>query len=204
MATEQNLYDLLGVGEDATTREIRAAYRSMARRFHPDMDPAGTLGGSRASEPPSMAEINHAWHVLSDRERRMHYDRTRRSPVAEARVGPAWNTEAPMPRSISPARFPWRAMLALAGLGAVVVLVADATTSPTTPQRPDQLLQSGSCVVVDERSEVFEVSCQSPHDGVVRQLIALDRPCPVGTEAHRDRQGMGLACIDRVQATTES
>ena len=89
-------------------------------------------------------------------------------------------------------------MAAIATLAIIGVLVADATSSPAVPGKPDQLLTSGSCVNIDVRNDVYEVSCAAPHDGVVRQLIAIDRSCPPDAGTHRDRQGMGTACVDLV------
>ena len=64
---EQNCYSILGVPRTATTGEIRAAYRRLARMYHPDLN----------SEPEAearMKEINEAYNVLSDPRRRFQYD----------------------------------------------------------------------------------------------------------------------------------
>ncbi len=61
------LYELFGVDADCSFEELRAAYRSLARTHHPDvavLDHGAT----------TMAEINAAWRVLSDTERRQDYD----------------------------------------------------------------------------------------------------------------------------------
>ena len=59
----------------------------------------------------------------------------------------------------------------------------------------DGLIQSGSCVVVDENSAVSEVDCALEHYGVVSQLVGFDMVCPSDQESYRDRQGMGTACV---------
>ena len=59
-------YGRLGVTRSASHDEIRRAYRSMARRLHPD-----THGGHVSTE---MLAVNEAWRVLSDKSRRTAYD----------------------------------------------------------------------------------------------------------------------------------
>ena len=72
-------YELLGLTDDASQDEIRAAYRALARRHHPDTqhgaDPA-TAERSRRT----MAALNAAWAVLGDPVRRQAYDAGRRRP----------------------------------------------------------------------------------------------------------------------------
>jgi curved DNA-binding protein len=65
---KKNLYDILGVARDADANTIRKAYRKLARQHHPDVNP----GDSAAEE--RFKEISHAYSVLSDAEKRSHYD----------------------------------------------------------------------------------------------------------------------------------
>lgn len=146
-----------------------------------------------------MAELNAAWEVLSDPAKRRRHDEERSGRSAKSE--PFYANVEPRPQSITPARFPWRAAMFFAVLGIVVVLVLNAMSSPGKPAAPDQLLQAGSCVSIDQTDAVSEVSCDGPHDGVVRVLIGFDLVCPSDTEAHRDRQGMGIACVDRSLAS---
>lgn len=67
MAT--NYYDLLGVARDAGEKEIRQAYRRLARQYHPDVNP----GDAQAEE--KFKEINAAHEVLSDGEKRRKYNK---------------------------------------------------------------------------------------------------------------------------------
>lgn len=65
-------YAVLGVARSATDAEIRAAYRELVARYHPDKHAGNPLEGLAAEK---MAEINRAYEILSDRARRAAYDR---------------------------------------------------------------------------------------------------------------------------------
>ncbi|MDI6909774.1 molecular chaperone DnaJ [Nocardioides sp.] len=64
----QDLYELLGVGRDADADAIKKAYRRLARQYHPDVNP-----DPDAQE--RFKEISLAYEVLSDPQKRAHYDR---------------------------------------------------------------------------------------------------------------------------------
>ena len=61
---EKDYYDILGVSKTATADEIKKAFRKQARKHHPD------AGGSE----DKFKEINQAYEVLSDEEKRTQYD----------------------------------------------------------------------------------------------------------------------------------
>ncbi len=65
----KDFYEVLGVARSATEKEIKAAYRKLARKYHPDVNP-----GDKAAEA-RFKEINQAYEVLSDPEKRKKYDR---------------------------------------------------------------------------------------------------------------------------------
>lgn len=66
--TNQNYYETLGVPRNATSEEIKKAFRKLARQYHPDVNP----GNNDAEE--IFKNINEANDVLSDPEKRSEYD----------------------------------------------------------------------------------------------------------------------------------
>ena len=185
-------YERLGVRPNASETEIRAAYRRLARRHHPDAQ------GGRPS--PEMAAINEAWSVLSDPGRRAMYDAALRGAVeSENNSDTPYMPEPrlnPLARYTDPPRFPWRLILVLVALASAAILIVGALTSPSEPTPIDNLVQVGSCVVIDEaRQEAVEADCSGEHDAVVEKLVPFDGLCPLGLVAYRDRQGMGLVCV---------
>ena len=65
----KNYYETLGVAKSATEKEIRAAYRRLARQHHPDVNPGD------AGAEAKFKEINEAYQTLSDADSRQKYDR---------------------------------------------------------------------------------------------------------------------------------
>lgn len=64
----KDLYEILGVKRDATTEEIKQAYRNLALKYHPDKNP-----GDKAAEE-KFKEINAAYEILADPAKRQMYD----------------------------------------------------------------------------------------------------------------------------------
>ncbi len=138
-----------------------------------------------------MAKINEAWRVLSDPGRRAAYDAESR-PSAAPRPRADWS---PPDQSVTPARFPWRLMVGVAAVGIAFVLVNAALTEPGSEPPPDNLMEVGSCVDILDNGDAKEVLCSGPNDGLVVDLLPVDSICPLNSEVHRDRQGMGDICV---------
>ena len=69
MAQNKDYYNILGVDKTADDKQIKSAYRKLSLKFHPDKNP----GNKEAEE--KFKEINEAYEVLSDEEKRSTYDR---------------------------------------------------------------------------------------------------------------------------------
>jgi molecular chaperone DnaJ len=67
-STKQDYYELLGVSRKAVQKDIRAAYRKLARKYHPDLNP-----GDKSSEE-KFKQVQEAYDVLSDAKKRQMYD----------------------------------------------------------------------------------------------------------------------------------
>ena len=68
MADKQDYYETLGINKGAGADEIKKAYRQMAKKYHPDMNP----GNAEAEQ--KFKEVNEAYVVLSDPEKKAQYD----------------------------------------------------------------------------------------------------------------------------------
>src|ERR1700676_234122 len=64
----RDYYKVLGVGRGATEAEIKTAYRKLARKYHPDVNP------NNKDAEKTFKDINEAYAALSDPEKRKTYD----------------------------------------------------------------------------------------------------------------------------------
>jgi curved DNA-binding protein CbpA len=83
-------YRILGVDSGASQAVIREAYRALARRYHPDLAPG------RAAQA-RMVQINAAWELIGDAQRRAEWDRANGLTEAAERVRCAAEQAAPPP-----------------------------------------------------------------------------------------------------------
>ena len=92
MRNTKSYYEILGVSKTATDKDIRRAFRGLARKYHPDLNPGD------ASAEAKFKEVNEANEVLSDAESRKKYDRYgddwKRADEIESHGGPGGFREA--------------------------------------------------------------------------------------------------------------
>ena len=69
MTTKRDYYEVLGIAKSATPSEIKAAYRKMALKWHPDRNP-----DKKEEAESKFKEVNEAYQVLSDQQKRQTYD----------------------------------------------------------------------------------------------------------------------------------
>src|SRR3989454_8526560 len=72
-----DFYVILGLGRDATPGDIKRAYKRLARRFHPDINPGDRMAAAQ------FRQIAEAYETLSDPERRRRYDALGQRTTAE-------------------------------------------------------------------------------------------------------------------------
>jgi molecular chaperone DnaJ len=86
-SAKQDYYELLGVPRKASAKEIRTAFRKLARKYHPDLNP-----GDKASEE-KFKQLQEAYDVLSDTKKRQMYDQygfySENVPTGDYGPGPA-------------------------------------------------------------------------------------------------------------------
>jgi DnaJ domain len=157
-------YAELGVTEEASTAELRQAYRRRARALHPDVNRDG-----HADE--DMGRLNEAWRVLRNPRTRRRYDDARSAGTVdpEVRTAPAHRFRPSL----------WLVVLGV--LAAIFVITAYAAgPAPVTPVSPPQ---SDRCLAHLPGYDAF-VSCSQPNIGrVVAELPGGPAlaACPAGS-----------------------
>jgi len=86
----KDYYQILGISPDTETPDIKKAYRKLARKYHPDVNP-------EADAEAKFKEVAEAWEVLKDKDRRAEYDELRRyggQRQADFEAPPGWQSAA--------------------------------------------------------------------------------------------------------------
>jgi molecular chaperone DnaJ len=88
VSAEADYYEILGVARDADDQVIKASYRKLALKYHPDRNPGD------ASAEEKFKEAAEAYAVLADPDKRARYDRFGRAGVAgQGQAGPGFNPD---------------------------------------------------------------------------------------------------------------
>lgn len=157
MAAARTFYEILNVSPDAELVVVEAAYRALMKKYHPDQ-------GGGAAAGPSAAEINRAYAVLRDAERRADYDH--KEWIRQRDIQLASYQPPPPPRRSN--FFGWGGWLVAAVLAGMIALMASRGSAPqlsaaeqaraaamaTTEHRSQPLTPDGPVVTAAEAAEI--------------------------------------------------
>lgn len=82
MAAVKDYYEILGLGKGASVDEVKKAFRGLARKYHPDLNPGDKTAEER------FKEVNEAYAVLGDPKKKEEYDRFGRTPFGTGSEAP--------------------------------------------------------------------------------------------------------------------
>ncbi len=185
---KRDYYEVLGVGRSASEKEIKNAYRRLARKHHPDVNPK-----NKAAEA-KFKEINEAYEVLSDPAKRRQYDQFGHQPFGGAHEGAQYPGGGPAGFDFS--------QFDLGGSGGFEDLLSDlfgrrGSTAQTGPSKGEDLHYSIDLNFEDAiRGLSTEISlqrqgacptCQGTGVGSGGRL----QPCPACKGSGRSRAGLG-------------
>ena len=192
-------YRVLGVHPSASSEQIRAAYRDLARRLHPDHQRGASVPEASLAER-RMREINEAWRVLQDPARRRRYDLGREDrPAAPVdRFDPDDDLVDAGPSDLTTRAvhgLPW--ILLILVLGFIFVVTAYAGKRDAAPPAVARAAPVGSCLVVTAGPSTSVVPCDRPNSGRVVDRVDDMAGCPDGTDPRRLAPDGKTDCLAR-------
>lgn len=149
MPSARNFYDVLNVSQGAEPVVIEAAYRALMKRYHPDQAIGEDGAGGDA------AEINRAFAVLRDPERRAEYDR--REWSAQQRAIQLAMPPPPPPQKGSKA-FGWSGWFVALCLGGALAFIVTRPGGVTAPLNAAEAARAAALSEPDFRSQPSEPS----------------------------------------------
>ncbi|MFM7509507.1 MAG: J domain-containing protein [Actinomycetota bacterium] len=218
-------YEVLGVGANASAKQMRDAHRRLARLLHPDRQ-AGASPAERALAERRMQEVNAAWTVLSDPDRRRRYDRSLRPTDERATTppGPSPQPEADDPdeyfarvraAEVDPDEPPmgaasfWllrRGPIVAALFVAVILFVGTAlagggrgAAGSGSDDSPPPLAPDSQCVTRQSDGSLRTVDCAEDHEAVIELAgVSVPQACRDGEEFERlnTNEGVCLRTLD--------
>ena len=151
MTLQRNHYEVLGVPPTATTDQIKKKYRELARKFHPDVVKDKALGQK------IFTQVNQAYRVLADPERRAQYDVSLRADTPAGRNGAASPTGTSAPARTNGAGPAGNGTAASNGTAA-------AAAAPLTPQQVQavtRLLGDADFALMNADAQTARAHCDS-------------------------------------------